>query len=166
MQFTPTVDDALVLARDVAGDGASKLADKVNPDEERLNKIDEPAEDNTWHEAPDFKGMKDQAMSKVKKAKAENEGPAQDAVESAKGDAQNQNSNRDAASAAASNVKNQISANVDDDTKDKVKGQKDKAVEQTKGYLKEKMPKERRDQTIWRLKKMIVEIQGHEDCES
>lgn len=26
------------------------------------------------------------------------------------------------------------------------------------------MPKERRDQTIWRLKRMIVEIQGHNDC--
>ena len=26
------------------------------------------------------------------------------------------------------------------------------------------MPKERREQTVWRLKKMIVEIQGHQDC--
>jgi hypothetical protein len=31
--------------------------------------------------------------------------------------------------------------------------------------LKDKMPQERREQTIWRLKKMVVEIQGHQDCE-
>jgi hypothetical protein len=26
------------------------------------------------------------------------------------------------------------------------------------------MPQERRDRTIWRLRKMVVEIQGHPDC--
>src|SRR5437762_5002826 len=34
---------------------------------------------------------------------------------------------------------------------------------QVKDYLKEKLPQERRDQTIHRLKKMVVEIQKHED---
>ena len=34
---------------------------------------------------------------------------------------------------------------------------------QVKDYLKEKFPQERRDQTIYRLKKMVVEIQQHED---
>lgn len=38
--------------------------------------------------------------------------------------------------------------------------------DRTKAYLSEKVPKERREQTIWRLKKMIIEIQGHEDCKS
>ncbi|KAJ5762192.1 uncharacterized protein N7511_005574 [Penicillium nucicola] len=37
------------------------------------------------------------------------------------------------------------------------------AADKTKNYLSEKVPKERRDQTIWRLKKMIIEIQGHAD---
>lgn len=35
----------------------------------------------------------------------------------------------------------------------------------TKEYLEEKIPKERRDQAIWRLKKMVIEIQGHADCQ-
>ena len=30
--------------------------------------------------------------------------------------------------------------------------------------MSEKVPKERREQAIWRLKKMIIEIQGHADC--
>jgi len=32
--------------------------------------------------------------------------------------------------------------------------------------MKEKLPKERREQGIYRLKKMVVEIQGHQDCMS
>jgi hypothetical protein len=42
---------------------------------------------------------------------------------------------------------------------DKKKAYSDK----TKKYLSEKIPKERREQTVWRLKKMIIEIQGHAD---
>jgi hypothetical protein len=45
---------------------------------------------------------------------------------------------------------------------DKKKAYSDK----TKKYLSEKIPKERREQTVWRLKKMIIEIQGHADCKS
>lgn len=36
-------------------------------------------------------------------------------------------------------------------------------AEKTKSYLAEKMPKQRREQAIWRLKKMVIEIQGHAD---
>lgn len=36
--------------------------------------------------------------------------------------------------------------------------------DRTKGYLKDKLPEERRDQIVFRLKKMLVEIQGHQDC--
>lgn len=43
------VSDATVLLRDMAGDAATKAATKVNPDDEKLAQIDQPAEDNTWH---------------------------------------------------------------------------------------------------------------------
>ena len=49
------------------------------------------------------------------------------------------------------------------------KSAKDRAREaagKTKEYLSEKVPQARRDQAIWRLKKMVMEIQGHADCES
>lgn len=39
-----------------------------------------------------------------------------------------------------------------------------KLANQTKEYLSDKVPKERREQIIWRLKKMIIEVQGHADC--
>lgn len=39
-----------------------------------------------------------------------------------------------------------------------------KLANQTKEYLSDKVPKERREQMIWRLKKMIIEVQGHADC--
>ncbi|KAJ5415889.1 hypothetical protein N7465_004584 [Penicillium sp. CMV-2018d] len=35
--------------------------------------------------------------------------------------------------------------------------------DKTKNYLSRKVPQERREQTVWRLKKMIIEIQGHAD---
>lgn len=43
---------------------------------------------------------------------------------------------------------------------------KKELADKTKNYLSEKIPKERREQTVWRLKKMIIEIQGHADCKS
>lgn len=43
------MSDATVLLRDIAGDAATKAATKVNPDDEKLAQIDQPAEDNTWH---------------------------------------------------------------------------------------------------------------------
>jgi hypothetical protein len=61
-------------------------------------------------------------------------------------------------------LKDRGSDNVDDDTKNRVTDTKNTTQERTKNYLKQKMPEERRDQAIWRLKKMVVEIQGHPDC--
>jgi hypothetical protein len=57
-------------------------------------------------------------------------------------------------------LKDRADTNIDDKTKDAARAKK----EQTKQYLSKKMPEERRDQIIWRLKKMVVEIQGHPDC--
>ena len=62
------------------------------------------------------------------------------------------------------NLKNQARANVPEETQEKARNAKNAAVEKSRNYLDKKMPQERRDQTIWRLKKMIVEIQGHSDC--
>lgn len=40
-----------------------------------------------------------------------------------------------------------------------------KAAGKTKEYLSEKVSHERREQAIWRLKKMVMEVQGHSECE-
>lgn len=65
------------------------------------------------------------------------------------------------ARAGVDTLKNAASENVSEEQKDKAREYR----ERTERYLKGKMPKERREQTIWRLKKMVVEVQGHQDCE-
>jgi hypothetical protein len=46
------VSDAVILIRDMAADASQKAANVVRPPEEQLAQIDEPAEENTWHEKP------------------------------------------------------------------------------------------------------------------
>ncbi|KZF26612.1 hypothetical protein L228DRAFT_235659 [Xylona heveae TC161] len=183
-QFRKLLSDATILARDMAGDAAQKAANKVNPNQEQLNQIDRPAEDNTWHEVPDFskQNIKNQIKNQYDTQKPFSQQDAQNALgdatqaahpagtrdpaQAADLAAQDQqygtSSGLDAeagARAGAQNLKDRASENVPQETKDR----QAKAVHRTKNYLSDKMPQERREQTIWRLKKMIVEIQGHRD---
>lgn len=171
-----------MLFRDMAGDAATKAATKVNPSDEALAQIDRPAEDNTWHDAPDLSkdNLKNQIQSKVPIGKKEAKEAAGDASAAAHPDgsrdptdtaalaAQEQQDGQpkgvDAATGAkagATSAKDRISNNMDEDQKQKMREYR----ERTREYFKGKMPKERREQVIFRLKKMIVEIQGHQDCE-
>lgn len=186
-QFRKLLNDAAVLLRSIAGDAASKTANKVQPSEDALRNLDEPAPDNTWHDTPDLSrsNLKNQAKAKYDQQKPFGKGGLKDAATDASAAAhpdgstdpddtarlaaqdqqQGGSSGVDAmggANAAYSNLKGQASANVPEETKQKGNEYKDRS----KDYLKNKMPKERREQTIWRLKKMVVEIQGHQDCKS
>ncbi|KAI9796501.1 MAG: hypothetical protein M1825_000618 [Sarcosagium campestre] len=175
-QFRKLLSDAVVLARSVAGDAASSAAQRVSPSEERLAQIDQPADDNTWHDAPDLSRDKliNQAKSTVNRNKPGTTQDLKDATAQASQTTEAQaNSGVDpqvgaqqGAANAAGTLRDRASANVPDDTKEK--GQEAKAkgretLNKTKSYLGEKLPKERREQTIWRLKKMVVEVQGHQD---
>ena len=175
------MSDATVLLRDIAGDAAQKAANKVNPDEERLQKLDEPAPDNTWHEKPDLSRdtLKQQVQSKLPIGKKDLQDAAGNATETAHPEgsrdpqalgeraAEDQQNNTssgvDAASGAkagAQNLKDKISAGTDEDKKQKAREYR----ERTQNYFKTKLPKDRREQIVFRLKKMVVEIQGHSDC--
>jgi len=170
----------VVLLRDIAGDTASKAANKVNPSEDELANIDRPAEDNVWHETPDLSrdNFKSQVQSRVPIGRKDAKEAAGDASQAA-----HPSGSRDPADAGlaaaedrqqgtastdpqtglrtgAQNIKDKASANMDDSDKDKAREYR----ERTQNYFKGKMPKERREQLIWRLKKMVVEIQGHQDC--
>jgi hypothetical protein len=57
-------------------------------------------------------------------------------------------------------LKERANQNISDDTKDNARAQRERA----KRYLSSKMPEDRRSQTIWRLRKMVTECQGHPDC--
>ena len=177
------MSDASVLLRDIAGDAAQKSATKINPSEDSLNQIDQPAEDNTWHDVPTVSGLKAQARDQYNKQKPFSRSDVQNAAgdatqtahpsgsrdpaDAALLEAESRDQGTDSgldpqagASTAAGNLRDQASANVPDETKDKARDTRDR----TKNYMRSKMPKERRDQTIFRLKKMIVEIQSHSDC--
>lgn len=175
--LTSIVSDATILLRDMAGDAAQNAATKINPSDEKLGQIDQPAEDNTWHEVPKISDLKAQARDQYNKqkpfGKSDLQSAADQGVRSGAGTSDpNELANQDpnsvdpqaGASTAASNLRETASQNVPDETKDNIRDARDTARLKTKNYLREKMPQERRDQTIWRLKKMVVEVQGHSDC--
>jgi hypothetical protein len=181
------VNDATILIRDMAGDAAQKAANKVNPSEDQLNQIDHAAPDNTWHDTPDMSSgnIKQQIRNTVSKKSPVSQGDLQDAAGNASENAHPSGS-RDPTETAAlasqdqqqgtssginaqagaqagiNTLRDRASDNIPQETKDQARINK----ERTKNYLKSKMPEDRRDQTIWRLRKMVVEIQGHPDCKS
>ena len=185
-QFRKLLNDAQILLRDMAGDAAQKTANKVNPSEDQLNQIDEPAEENTWHDTPDMSrsNIKGAFKDQYNKQKPFSRSDVRDAANTAQDTGMDQAQNaptsdeytpgnldgpagaQAGASAGIDHLKSQASANVPDETKDRAREAKNNAAARSKQYLSKKMPQERRDQTLWRMRKMIAEIQGHQDCES
>lgn len=179
------MNDATIFLRDIAGDAASNAASRINPSEDELNQIDRPADSNTWHDVPDMSAsnlknqarqqfnkqkpmdrqdMRDAAGDATQQAHPNGSRDPRDAGRLAAHDQQNDTSSgmdgRAGASAGIDSVKSRASANVPEETKERARN----VTNQARDYLKEKLPQERRDQGIHRLKKMIVEIQGHQDC--
>ena len=160
--LTAVVSDASVLLRDIAGDGASNAASRIKPSQDRLQQIDQPAEDNTWHDVPDLSAgaIKAQAKEQYDKVKPV-QNKVQQQAESGVATAQDPNADPQAtAQTTASDIAATAKANVPEEHKQKFTDLQNR----TKDYVGEKIPQERRDQTIYRLKKMIVEIQSHSDC--
>ncbi len=178
------MNDATILIRDIAGDAAAKAASKVNPSEEQLSQLDQAADDNTWHDVPDLsttsikQQLKDTYNKNAPLDKQDLKEAAGDATQ-----ASHPNGSRDPKDAAqlaaqdqqkgtpsgvdaqqglqngAAKLQQRASENVPEETKERGR----QAQQATRNYLSQKMPQERREQTIWRLKKMVVECQGHPD---
>lgn len=176
------MSDATILMRDIAGDVAVKTATKVKPSDEQLAQIDQPAADNTWLDSPDISAS--QLKNKITSAKSTAGDAASDAVGDASAVAHPEGSRdpgdtasriredkqrgRDSAvdvgdgmQAGAATLRQRTAQNVPEGTKESTQRNMDRA----KHYLSAKMPPERREQTIWRLRKMVIEIQGQSDCE-
>ncbi|SPO29903.1 uncharacterized protein UTRI_06180_B [Ustilago trichophora] len=157
------IQDFGYIGRDMFADGAAKAAEVARPDEERLNAVDHPAPDNEFHDdIPDMLRKKEQAKAdaqdKAEQAKHEGASHAQDVS-----NAVDPNASREQNQAAVAEVAKQkaqlLSDKIPQKHKDLAKEHKDKAND----YLKEKFPKERRDQFYYRLKKVVVECQRHKD---
>ncbi|KAF2646343.1 hypothetical protein P280DRAFT_415519 [Massarina eburnea CBS 473.64] len=175
-QFRKLLSDATILLRDIAGDAAQNTATKVKPGQDQLGQIDHPADDNTWHEVPDLSkqtlqtqlkekspfGKKDAQKAAGDVTQAAHPDGSRDPADVADRGAQEAQTGQPTglnAQGAAVEAKEQVSANVPEEDKNRARHQR----ERLNNYLKGKMPEDRREQTIWRLKKMIVEIQGHQD---
>jgi hypothetical protein len=180
-QFRKLLQDATVLLRDMAGDAAQNTANKVKPSQDRLNDIDRPADDNTWHDTPDMSrdnlrnqakqnlpfGSRGEAKQEMKQAagdvnQAAHPDGSRDPRDTARAGAHEGQTGQSTgmnAQGALNVAKEKVDQNMSEEDKDKARARRD----QLNNYLKGKMPEERREQTIWRLKKMVVEIQGHQD---
>ena len=183
-QFRKLLKDASVLLRDIAGDAATNVAGKVRPSEEDLAQMDRAAEDNVWHEKPDLSkdALKKQAQGIYGgKGKDGAKGDAKDVAAAgahgATGHKQAVNFDPDVLNdvdpkevdavagqnAAVNMARSKINANVDEETKEKIKQRNEEYRRKANEYFNKKMPQERKDQIIFRLKKMILECQQHAD---
>ncbi|KAK4169433.1 hypothetical protein QBC43DRAFT_62112 [Cladorrhinum sp. PSN259] len=184
-QFRKLLNDATILLRDIAGDAATNAAARVKPSHEDLNQLDSPAADNTWHETPDiskdkmknkfndyYKGNpKDDAKAAATQGtSAAHPSGSTDPTDLAAIAAHDQRTGASSgvnaaggAQAAVNTLQDRVDVNLDDETKEKARAKREEYEARVRKYFSQKMPQERRDQTVWRLKKMVLECQQHPD---
>ncbi|RMD41949.1 hypothetical protein DV735_g3144, partial [Chaetothyriales sp. CBS 134920] len=157
-QFRKLLNDSTILLRGVVGDAANQVASKVSPSEDQLAQVDEPAEDNTWYDAPDLskQRLRETYNNNNPFKRDQSTGAVQEGGDAAQ-------SQPDAATGVQDNLKQQAQTNIPDESQEDVKQTKNQYLQSSKDYLNKKIPQERRDQAIYRFKRMIVEIQGHSD---
>ncbi|KAF8421047.1 hypothetical protein EV426DRAFT_226581 [Tirmania nivea] len=183
-QFRKLLNDAQILFRDIAGDVAQKAATRVNPTEDELAQIDRPAQENVWHDVPNLSkdNLKEQLRYKVDRnkpvhredlreasgaatqaANPEDSSDSRDVIDRvAQGQHHRTDSGVDARSglqAGITHLHDRARENIPDEHQDRA----NRAWSSTRHYMNSKFNEDRRKQTIWRLKKMVVEIQDHPD---
>ncbi|KAG6004228.1 hypothetical protein E4U54_000573 [Claviceps lovelessii] len=167
-QFRKLLNDSIVLFRDMAGDAASNAAGLIRPSEDQLSQVDSAAEDNTWHDKPDF--SKENLQKQAKGLYGGNaKKDAQQVASATQNAALPQGSQSDkvdhnaAKNSLKTNAKQKVDENMDPETKEKIKKRNEEYRRKTKEYFNKKMPEERKDQIVFRLKKMVLECQQHPD---
>src|ERR1700753_4313965 len=145
--------------RSMAGDAATNAAGKLQPSEDQIGQIDQPADDDTWHDVPEvsraklkgqLKGYSPFGKKEVKEAAAEGAAPAHpegstDPADTAALAVQDQQAGTDSgvdpvsgAQVAASSLKDKADTNGQ---VSKTKGKVSEYNQRTQTYLKGKMPK-------------------------
>ncbi|KAI0840374.1 hypothetical protein F5Y06DRAFT_238818 [Hypoxylon sp. FL0890] len=165
-QFRKLLNDATILLRDIAGDAASNAAGAVRPAQEDLAQIDRPAEDNVWHDPPNLskETVKSQLQNIYKSDPAEDaRGVVSSGAEAVRQPDGTVGDRLNAAQDATSKAAEQVKSNIDPETRESTKQTAQEYRARVRQYLSKKMPEERRERTIWRLKKMVVECQQHPD---
>jgi len=186
-QFRKLFSDVQILLRDIAGDAAQNVAHHINPSEEQLAQIDRPAQDNVWHDVPDLskENLKQQFRQNVERSKPFQRGDVRDAagsaaqaaLEDSQGPQGPQGPQEDVSSSTgeqrygtessigvrsgvqtgAGHLFDRTRENIPEEHQDRAKRLGDSA----RKYFGDRFHEDRRKQSILRLKKMVVEIQGH-----
>lgn len=133
----------------------------MRPSGESLAQIDRPAQDNTWHEAPDLskETLKSQLQSVYKSdAKQDIQGAVGNAAQAARQSDGTTGDRINATQSAVGGAADHLKDNVDPETRGSTKETAEQYRQRTKQYFSKKMPEERRDQTIWRLKVCTITI--------
>lgn len=183
-QFRKLLQDAQIILRDIVGDAATKTARNVRPSQDQLNQVDRPADDDTWHDVPELsrQNFKQTAREHIDRNKPLSRDDAKTAAQLAtqRAHPNGQSDPKDLAHQATSEQRHgenrgidakgglqsgidHIQQRADEQMPDEHKDRAREYRERTSRYFQDKLPEERRDQAIWRMKKMVVEIQGHED---
>ncbi|EGG07712.1 uncharacterized protein MELLADRAFT_48043 [Melampsora larici-populina 98AG31] len=179
--------DIGILARDVVADAAVKVAENTRPGEEELRQVDEAAPADEWvgpdgskrsrhdkapstglsEKAEEAKRVASKAQDETSKVASKANSEVEDVSSTAQSHAKDASSQvQDTADGTSgSNNREQASATANEGKKipEEHKEKARKAKEDTKEYIQDKFPKERRDRFIYRLKKVIVEQQRHRD---
>ncbi|TLD05336.1 uncharacterized protein PgNI_09469 [Pyricularia grisea] len=169
-QFRKLLKDASILLRDMAGDAATKAASNVKPSQDDLSQIDRPADDNVWHDAPNLSkdNIRKQVQGVYKNNKANGQTPATtEPGQIAPGQTSPLQSS--AVQPTTAGVNGQEPPPEVQLTAEAQQAAKQKGVEyraRTKRYLEQKVPKDRREATVWRLKKMLIECQQHPEYQA
>jgi len=170
-EFRKLLNDAVILLRDVAGDAATKSASRIGPSEDQLRQMDSPAPDHQWHDAPNLsrENFKNQVRDQLSQNKPVPRSEAREAIgnaaQTARSASDQQNgtaSGIDASSgvrAGAAELRQRAEEDVPEEQKQRVREYRERAS----NYMQNKLPQERREHVIFRLKKMVVEIQSHQD---
>ncbi|KDQ18076.1 hypothetical protein BOTBODRAFT_155126 [Botryobasidium botryosum FD-172 SS1] len=164
------LSDVSLIGRDLFARGAAHAATLARPDPEDLARVDDAAPSDEW------KRHDGETLG------PEHPAPAPIDVEGTQATVQR---NVDTATDEAAGTANEVAQHVDNDNpeavkrtlKDRILGVRDRVPEEhrqrvnehytkAKDSLKEEFPQERRDQFIYRLKKVIVECQKHNDYQN
>ncbi|KAI0043796.1 hypothetical protein FA95DRAFT_1498062 [Auriscalpium vulgare] len=172
------LSDFSVIGRDVLARGAAHAAENIRPDQDALAQVDRPAPSDQFHTAGGRTGTEVQNGDEVRSGEdAANQArnAAYEAKDRTKDVAQNE-ANQTADQVGDDNVdpemkkqglksrlqgfKNGLSDRVPQEHKDTARGKMDQG---RKVLLEDYFPEDRRDQFIYRGKKVILECQKHDD---
>lgn len=155
--------DFRLIGQSIVADAASNVADRVRPASEDLDRVDEATPTHKFEDDPENvdlskSGLKDAAINATglppdtKKAVIDDQPPLKETVNGAA----DQGDSAPVKKSFMSRFQ-ALSSRVPDKHKQRANDE----LENGKQYLKDQFPKERRDQFVYRLKKVVVECQSH-----